>query len=63
MFISSRAGIKTLIKSCYLYVEEVRLNSEDEIKYLKMMNDGYTKSVNLLENHVRIFNDKMSEIE
>ena len=28
-----------------------------------MMNDGYTKSINLLENHVRIFNDKMSEIE
>ena len=63
MIISSRTGIKTLIKSCYLYVEEVKLNSEDEIKYLKMMNDGYTKSINFLENHVRIFNHKMSEIE
>ena len=63
MIISSRTGIKTHIKSCYLYVEEIKLNNEDEIKYLKMMNDGYTKSINFLENHVKIFNNKMSEID
>ena len=46
----------------FLYVEEIRLHDEDNIKYLKMLNDGYTKSINSLENHTRIFNDKMSEI-
>ena len=27
-----------------------------------MLNDGYTKNINFLEYHTRIFNDKMSEI-
>ena len=27
-----------------------------------MLNDGYTKNINFLENHVKIFSDKMSEI-
>ena len=27
-----------------------------------MLNDGYSKTVNFLESHARIFNDKMSEI-
>ena len=62
MIISSRENIITNIKSCYLYVEEIKLNNEDEIKYLKMLNDGYTKNINFLENHVKIFSDKMSEI-
>ena len=61
MVISSRTGIKN-IKSCFLYVKEVKLYEEDNIKYLKMLNEGYTKSINFLENHTRIFDGKMSEI-
>ena len=62
MVISTRTGIKTNTKSCFLYVEEIRLHDEDNIRYLKMLNDGYTKFINFLENHTRIFNDKKSEI-
>ena len=62
MVISSRADVKTNIKSCFLCVEEVKLHDEDNIRYLKMLNEGYTKTINFLENHTRIFNDKMSEI-
>ena len=62
MIISSREGIVTKIKSCHLFVQEVELNEEDHIKYLKMLNTGYTKTINFLENHVKIFNDKLSEI-
>ena len=28
-----------------------------------MLNDGYTKSINFLENHTRIFNGQMSKIK
>ena len=38
MIISSREGIVTKIKSCHLFVQEVELNEEDHIKYLKMLN-------------------------
>ena len=62
MIISSRENIETTIKSCHLFVKEVKLHENDHIKYLKMLNDGYTKTVNFLECHTRIFNDKMSEI-
>ena len=62
MIISSRQNILTKIKSCHLFVNEVELHEEDHIKYLKMLNTGYTKSINFLENHVKIFNDKLSEI-
>ena len=62
MIISSRENIETTIKSCYLFVKEVELYENDHIKYLKMLNDGYTKNINFLECHTRIFNDKMSEI-
>ena len=51
------------IKSYKLYVEEVKLPDQDQIKYLKMLNNGYTKSINFLENHTRIFNGKMSKIK
>ena len=27
-----------------------------------MLNTGYTKTINFLENHVKIFSDKLSEI-
>ena len=62
MIISSRENIKTIIKSCHLFVKEVKLHENDHIKYLKMLNDGYSKTINFLESHTRIFNDKMSEI-
>ena len=62
MIISSRENIKTTIKSCHLFVKEVELYENDHIKYLKMLNDGYSKNINFLECHTRIFNDKMSEV-
>ena len=62
MIISSRENIQTTIKSCQLFVKEVTLHENDHIKYLKMLNDGYTKTINFLECYTRIFNDKMSEI-
>ena len=62
MIISSRENIETTIKSCHLFVKEVELFENDHIKYLKMLNDGYSKNINFLECHTRIFNDKMSEI-
>ena len=62
MIISSRENIEVVIKSCHLFVKEVELSENDHIKYLKMLNDGYSKTINFLECHTRIFNDKMSEI-
>ena len=62
MIISSREGIETTIKSCHLFVKEVELFENDHIRYLKMLNDGYSKNINFLECHTRIFNDKISEI-
>ena len=62
MIISSGENIEMTIKSCYLYVKKVELYENDLIKYLKMLNDGYTKTINFLECHIRIFNGKMSEI-
>ena len=62
MIISSRENIETTIKSCHLFVQEVELYENDHIKYLKMLNDEYSKNINFLECHTRIFNDKMSEI-
>ena len=60
--ISKRANIKTTIKSCFLYVEEVKLSDEDQIKYLKLLNDGYMKTINFLENNTRIFDEKISTV-
>ena len=60
--ISKRANTKTTIKSCFLYVEEIKLSDEDQIKYLKLLNDGYIKSINFLENHTRIIDEKLSTV-
>ena len=60
--ISKRANIKTTIKSCFRYVEEIKLSDEDQIKYLKLLNDGYIKSINFYENHTRIFDEKLSTV-
>ena len=60
--ISKRANATTTIKSCFLYVEEIKLRDEDQIKYLKLLNDGYIKTINFLENHTRIFDEKLSTV-
>ena len=44
--ISKRDNIKTTIKSCFLYVEEIKLSDEDQIKYLRLLNSGYMKNIN-----------------
>ena len=62
IIISKRDNITTTIKSCYLYVEEIKLSNEDHIRYLKLLNNGYTKSINFLENHTRTFDDKLTTI-
>ena len=62
MIISSRENIETTIKSCHLFVKEVTLHENDHIKYLKILDSRYSKTINFLESHTRIFNDKMSEI-
>ena len=62
MIISPRENIETTIKSCHLFVKEVELYENDHIKYLKLLNEGYTKNINFLKCHTRIFNDKMSEL-
>ena len=60
LFVSSRDGITYDIKSIYLIEEEIKLSEEDEIKYLKKLDDGYIETINFLENHVKIFNDKFN---
>ena len=60
LFVSSRAGITYDIKSAYLIVEEIKLSEEDEIRYLKKLDNGYIKTINFLENHVKLFNDKFN---
>ena len=35
--ISKRANTKAIIKSCFLYVEEIKLSDQHQIKYLKLL--------------------------
>ena len=60
LFVSKREGVTYDIKSAYLIVEEIKLNEEDELQYLKKLDNGYIKTINFLENHVKIFNDKFN---
>ena len=60
IFVSSRDGITYDIKSAYLIVEEIKLSEEDELRYLKKLYNGYIKTINFLENLVKIFNDKFN---
>ena len=60
LFVSSRDGVTYDIKSANLIVEETKLSKEDEIRYLKKLDNGYIKTINFLENHVKIFNDKFN---
>ena len=60
LFVSKRDGVTYDIKSAYLIVEEIKLNKEDELRYLKKLDNGYIKTINFLENHVKIFNNKFN---
>ena len=60
LFISTREGITYNIKSAHLIVEEIQLDEEDDLKYLKKLNDGFVKKINFLENKVKIFNGKFN---
>ena len=60
LFVSSRDGVTFDIKSVYLIVEKIKLDEENEIRYLKKLDNGYIKTINFLENHVIIYNDKFN---
>ena len=60
LFVSKREGVTYDIKSAHLIVEEITLNEEDELQYLKKLDNGYIKTIIFLENHVKIFNDKFN---
>ena len=55
MIISSSENIEVAIKSCHLFVKEVELYENDHINYLKMLNDGYTKNINNVQNCVYMY--------
>ena len=59
LFVSSRE-VTYDIKSAHLIVEEIKLSEKDKLRYLKKLNDGYVKTINFSENHVKIFNDKFN---
>ena len=44
-FISKRNTSTFNVVSAYLYVNEIKLNKSDEIKFLKMLNSGYSKKL------------------
>ena len=50
------------IKNAYLIVEEIQLSDEDNIKYLKMLNNGFERKINFMENHVKIFDGKLNGV-
>ena len=54
-FIFTRANSSFRINNAFLYVNEIKLNNSDDIKYLKMIDAGYTKKINYLENNIRTF--------
>ena len=47
------------IKNAYLIVEEIQLSNEDNIKYLKMVSNGFKRKFNFMENHVKINEDEI----
>ena len=62
IFVTSRDGCTYEIKNVYLYTEEVKLTDGDNIKYLKMLDNKFTKKINFMENHTLTFNGKLKEI-
>ena len=45
-FIFKRNTSTFNIVSAYLYVNEIKLSDSDNVKYLKMLNSGYSKKIN-----------------
>ena len=62
IFITSREGCTYEIKNVYLYTEEVKLTDSDNIKYLKMLDNKFTKKINFMENHTLTFDGKLKEV-
>ena len=62
IFVTSREGCTYKIKNVYLYTEEVKLTDGDNIKYLKMLDNKFTKKINFMENHTLTFDGKLKEI-
>ena len=62
IFVTSREGWIYEIKNAYLYTEDVKLTDSDNIKYLRMLDDKFTKKINFMENHILIFDGKLKEI-
>ena len=62
IFVTSREGCTYKIKNAYLYTEEVKLTDSDNIKYLRMLNNKFTKKINFMKNHTLIFDGKLKEI-
>ena len=62
IFVTSREGCSYELKNAYLYVEEAKLSYSNNIKYLKMLNNKFTKKINFMENHTLIFDGKLKEI-
>ena len=62
MLASSRDNIKYTINNAFLYTEEIKLDDIDNIKYLKMIDNKFSKKINFIENHVNIFNGKLTTI-
>ena len=62
IFVTSREGCTYKIKNVYLYTEEVKLTDVDNIKYLKMLDNKFTKKINFMENHTLTFDGKLKEI-
>ena len=51
------------IKNAYLIVDEIQLSNEDNIKCLKMLNNGYEKKINFMENHVKVYDEKIHGVD
>ena len=62
IFVTSRKGCTYEIKNVYLYTEEVKLTDGDNIKYLKMLDNKFTKKINFMENHTLTFDGKLKKI-
>ena len=62
IFVTKREGCTYEIKNAYLYTEEVKLTDSDNIKYLKMLDNKFTKKINFLENHTVTFDGKLKEV-
>ena len=44
-FIFTRANSSFNLASAYLYVDEIKLSDSDNVKYLKMIDSGFTKKL------------------